>query len=106
MFKNIPPNIMNMKLFWKHSVLCGICSRILSSYKNIPNTERMFVAGLFHDIGRLVLYNYMPDESLFVFSNAKLNGKGLYWAERESFNIDHAAIGGQLLTKWANAHVS
>jgi len=100
MFNNIPPEIVNMKMFWKHSVLCGICARILAGYKNIQNTERMFVIGLLHDIGRLVLYNYLTRESLYAVTTARNNRQPLYLAERDLFGLDHAAIGGLLLTKW------
>jgi HD-like signal output (HDOD) protein len=99
-FKNIPSEIINMKMFWKHSILCGICARLIAGYKNIQNTERMFVAGLLHDIGRLVLYNYLPIESLFAATAARSNHSLLTVAERDLFNFDHATIGGDLLHKW------
>jgi HD-like signal output (HDOD) protein len=99
-FKNIPSEIINMKMFWKHSVLCGICARLIAGYTNIQTTERMFVAGLLHDIGRLVLYNYLPTESLFAATVARSKHSLLYIAERDLFNFDHATIGGDLLNKW------
>ncbi|MDQ5985268.1 MAG: hypothetical protein CSYNP_00976 [Syntrophus sp. SKADARSKE-3] len=99
-FKDIPSEIVNMKMFWKHSILCGICARILAGYKNIQNTERMFVAGLIHDIGRLVLYNYLPRESCYIMMQARKNKHLLFQEERNMFGIDHAMIGGQLLAKW------
>jgi HD-like signal output (HDOD) protein len=99
-FKNIPSEIINMKMFWKHSILCGTCARLIAGYKNIQNTERMFVAGLLHDIGRLVLYNYLPIESLYAATDARSKHSLLYVAERDLFNFDHATIGGDLLNKW------
>lgn len=99
-FKNIPSEIVNMKMFWKHSVLCGICAKLIAGYKNIQNTERMFVAGLLHDIGRLVLYNYLPIESLYAAAAAKIKHSLLYAVERDLFNFDHATLGGDLLNKW------
>jgi len=99
-FKNIPSEIINMKMFWKHSILCGICARLIAGCKNIQNTERMFVAGLLHDIGRLVLYNYLPIESLYAATAARSKRSLLYVAERDLFNFDHATIGGDLLNKW------
>lgn len=99
-FNKIPSDLINMKMFWKHSVLCGICARLLASYKNIQNTERMFTAGLLHDIGRLVFYNYLPQESLYVLITAKNSSRLLYLVERDVFNLDHATIGGSLLHKW------
>lgn len=99
-FNKIPSGIINMTMFWKHSILCGICARILAGYKNIQNTERMFTAGLLHDIGRLVCYNYLPKESLSAVIAAKDNGQLLYLAERDVFTFDHAVVGGKLLNKW------
>ena len=99
-FKNIPSEIINMKMFWKHSILCGICARLIAGHKNIQNTERMFVAGLLHDIGRLVLYNYLPIESLYAAAAARSKQSLLYVAERDLFNFDHATIGGDLINKW------
>jgi len=99
-FRNIPARIINMKMFWKHSILCGICAKLIAGYKNIQNTERMFVAGLLHDIGRLVLYNYLPLESLYAATEARSNHSLLYIAERDLFNFDHATIGVDLLNKW------
>ena len=43
-----------MPSFLRHSLACGIIGRILAAHKNFQHTERLFVAGLLHDIGRLV----------------------------------------------------
>ncbi|MDD5170393.1 MAG: HDOD domain-containing protein [Syntrophales bacterium] len=99
-FEHIPQNIVNMKMFWKHSILCGLFARILAGYKNIHNAERLFVAGLLHDIGRLVLYNYLPRESLYAVTKARREHQLLNVGERDLFGVDHAAIGGELLAKW------
>lgn len=99
-FHKIPSNVINMKAFWKHSVLCGICARILAGYKNVQNTERMFTAGLLHDIGRLICYNYLPKESLIAVMTAKNSSQLLYLVERCVFSLDHATIGGHLLNRW------
>ena len=99
-FNKIPCAIINMEMFWKHSVLCGICARILASYKNIQNTERLFTAGLLHDIGRLICYNYLSKESLYTVMEARNSNRPLYLAERDVFGIDHTEIGGSLLNKW------
>lgn len=100
MFKKIPCKIINMKLFWQHSILCGINARIIAGHKNIQNTERLFVAGLLHDIGRLLLYNEVPAQSLHAIIIARNNHDLFYLAEREILNCDHGHIGGELLKKW------
>jgi HD-like signal output (HDOD) protein len=99
-FEDISSDIIDMKSFWKHSFACGVISRIIAGYKNIRNTERLFVAGLVHDIGRLILYSYMPAVSLSAIQKAKETSGLLYDMEHEIMNLDHAMIGQMLLKKW------
>ena len=99
-FKDIPSHLIDMKSFWEHSIVCGISARIIASYKNIQNTERLFVAGLLHDIGRLILYSSVPIESKHTLLRAKYTDNLLYKEETETLGFDHAKIGGLLLKKW------
>ena len=64
------------------------------------NVERFFVAGLLHDIGRLVLCIRVPDETAEVFKKAEASEKPLYVEEQAAFGFDHAELGGQLLKAW------
>jgi HD-like signal output (HDOD) protein len=99
-FKKIPSDLIHMRSFWEHSLACGICARIIGSYKKIPNTERVFVAGLLHDIGRLILYSYVPIQARNALIKARQDDDLLYNSEHESLGFDHSTIGGLLLKKW------
>ncbi len=99
-FKDIPPHLIDMKSFWEHSIACGLIARILASYKNIQNTERLFVAGLLHDIGHLILYSHIPIQARNALLIAKDTGSLLHKTEHELMDFDHAKIGGLLLKKW------
>ncbi|MFH1081637.1 MAG: HDOD domain-containing protein [Pseudomonadota bacterium] len=99
-FKNIPADIVDMMSFWRHSIACGICARILAGYKSIQNTERLFVAGLLHDIGRLLLYQYASADMGRLLVQARLDGSLLYKLEYENMNCDHTTVGGCLVKKW------
>ena len=45
----------DIKGFWKHSFCCGLAAKIIAtSFMNKGN--ELFVAGLLHDIGKLVIY--------------------------------------------------
>jgi len=99
-FKNIPDDLINMKSFWEHSIACGTISRILASYEGIQNSERLFVAGLIHDIGRLVLYNYAPTNAKNALMKARYSNRLLYEIENENMGFDHSALGAMLLGKW------
>ena len=99
-FKDIPKAIIDMESFLKHSLACGLISRILSAYMNIGQAEQMFVSGLLHDIGRLILYKYFPDESKLFFKLAIESDKSLYTIERGHIGFSHAHIGKNLLNTW------
>ncbi|WP_291320281.1 HDOD domain-containing protein, partial [Desulfonatronospira sp.] len=55
MFKSLKPPGMNMNKFWKHSMACAIAARIMGSFRGAMNMERLFLAGILHDIGKVIL---------------------------------------------------
>jgi HD-like signal output (HDOD) protein len=99
-FKDIPEAIVDMEAFLKHSLACGLISRILSAYMSIRQTEQMFVSGLLHDIGRLILYKDFPDHSKLYFKLARESDKSLYSVERIHIGYSHAHIGKHLINAW------
>ena len=100
LFNNIPKEILNMLSFLRHSLACGIISRILAAHKSIPQTEQLFVSGLLHDLGRLILYSYFPDEALNVLGRARSTNMLLYQQEKDSLGCNHTHIVKQLLQQW------
>jgi len=100
MFRDIPSDIIDMRSFWKHSIACGVNARIIASYQGIQNTERLFLSGLLHDIGRLILYNYAPDHAVYALTKANSTRGMLNDIECEGLEFDHAKIGGMLLKRW------
>lgn len=99
-FKNIPKEMIDMYSFLKHSLACGILSRILAAQKNFGHTEQLFVSGLLHDLGRLILYLYFTEESLNILSHARKNHKLLYQEEQDYLGADHALVGKELMEQW------
>jgi HD-like signal output (HDOD) protein len=99
-FKNIPREMIDMYSFLKHSLACGILSRILAAQKNCGQTEQLFVSGLLHDLGRLILYLYFTEESCNILSRARNNNKLLYQEEYDYLGCDHAQVGKQLMEQW------
>ena len=100
MFKDIPRQIIDMRSFMRHSLACGIISRILAAHKNIPQTEQLFVSGLLHDIGRLIVYKYFPAQAGSLLRSARDTGQPLYLIETEHLGSRHTAIAKHLLKKW------
>lgn len=99
-FKDIPPELMNMKDFWLHSVGCGVCAKRLGEAVGGLSGERLFVAGMLHDIGRLILFKKLPHASAESVYYAQANRIPLYEAEQDVIGFTHAEVGGLLMREW------
>ncbi|MFZ4621924.1 MAG: HDOD domain-containing protein, partial [Bacteroidota bacterium] len=74
--------------------------RIIASYFKEPNVERYFVAGILHDIGRMVMVTKAPEQSERIFAAAEETNKPVSLIERELLGYDHAAVGSSLIQLW------
>jgi len=99
-FKGIPDSVINMESFWKHSIACGLAARVIASHRKEANTERFFVAGMLHDIGRLVLALSAPFSILSVFMRCKSDQSPLHEAEKNVLGFSHTDVGQLLLKNW------
>jgi putative nucleotidyltransferase with HDIG domain len=100
LFKDIPSECIDMGQFWRHSVGVGVLTKLLAVRMGDPSPERFFVAGLLHDIGRLILFKQAPALAAEALGVAGREGRLLLDVEREIFGFDHGELGGRLLRKW------
>lgn len=83
---------------WRHNLASAvICERIAPPLH--MNTERAYMAGLVHDIGRLALIRAFPDYEQ-AMNQAGAQGRSLSAAESSLYGMDHAEAGRWLLSKW------
>lgn len=100
LFKDLPAGLVDMRSFWKHSISCGVIASTLADPEAGVDVERLFVAGLLHDMGRLVLYRNLPRHTAHVLAAARRERILLREAERRILGFDHATLAGMLLRKW------
>ncbi len=100
LFQDIPSRFVNMRLFWEHSVGCAVAAQAIAAATGQGNPETAFVAGLLHDIGRVVIFKQAPLRAASAMRRAMAEGAPLYESERMVLGFDHAALGGHLLQKW------
>jgi HD-like signal output (HDOD) protein len=67
---------------------------------NLRHTEQLFVSGLLHDLGRLILYIYFPEESREVLAHSQALSRPLYEEESAYLGCNHAQVGSQLMKQW------
>lgn len=85
---------------WLHSVACAAATQLIAKQAGIPAGEA-FVAGLMHDVGKVVMNNAEPDQFREVVKAAE-DGSG-YDAEgleREAFGFSHSEVGALLIRRW------
>lgn len=100
MFKDIPQDVIDMDMFWRHSISVATVSRILASSRREQNIESFFTAGLLHDIGKLILFVEAPKYASEVITKCAETDQMMYKVEKELLGFDHAKLGAMLLKKW------
>jgi HD-like signal output (HDOD) protein len=99
-FKGMPVSLVNMQSFWSHSISCGAASRLLTKHASLSQPENFFVAGLLHDISRLLVYTQLPNHSLYILTEAKRRQESIRTLEKETLGFTHEELGGELLKAW------
>ena len=96
-----------MQDFWHHSLYCGLLAQILAKKSKKIHTESIFIAGLLHDIGQLLMFNQLPEkshESILLLMEGTEDLE-TYEAERHVFGFDHMQVGAALIKSWKLAPV-
>lgn len=85
---------------WDHSIACAVSARVIAEKKGIKNPEEVSVAGLLHDLGKVLLI--LEYEKLYESSIHEATAKGIpiFEAEKNHFQETHAAVGMWLAEKW------
>ncbi len=99
-FDGIPKHLIEMHSFLRHSFACGIISRILAAQRMLPRTEQLFVSGLLHDIGRLIIYKYFPEHAKALLIRSLMSGDLLYLEEENCLGCRHTEVARYLIKKW------
>lgn len=85
--------------FWRHSVYCALVARFLAKQARVLHAERLFIAGLLHDVGRLLIFGLLPEQAALIQQRVE-NRDEICAAERAELGFDHAAVGYELLSLW------
>lgn len=99
-FSRVESEIVEMDNYWHHSVCCALASETLARQLGLSLPEQLFVAGLMHDIGQLVIYQVVPDLASKVLRKAGEQESYRYRMEREIIGFTHADVGRELLSRW------
>ncbi|NNE62649.1 MAG: HDOD domain-containing protein [Gammaproteobacteria bacterium] len=97
---DFPKDIVDLKTFWRSSLLAGALSKLLAQQLSIRPGERFFILGLLHEIGHLVLYAKFPQLAREISELAQTGNMRIDQAERELLGCHYGNIGARLMKKW------
>jgi HD-like signal output (HDOD) protein len=95
-----PPAHWSMADFNMHSVACGQLADLLAQKVPVSYPEGAFVAGLLHDVGRLLIAIALPEQSLRIAQRVQQGGCTTADAEREILGFTHAELSADALVVW------
>jgi HD-like signal output (HDOD) protein len=86
--------------YWRHSVTTGLIGRFLAQDLKLTHSESFFLAGLFHNLGKLVILEQMPEQYIEVKNNIS-EEKSPWVAEKAVLGHTYAEVGEALLNCWS-----
>jgi len=101
-YENLNLPGFSVESLWHHSLETANASKSVALYEDTERkpAEEAYIAGLLHDVGKLVLAANLPQQYQEAISIARQEKVPLSVAERKVFNADHADVGGYLLGLW------
>lgn len=85
---------------WRHAVACALGVQLLERRLRRPEDPLVFTAALLHDIGKVILSEFVAD-ALQAIRQRVSEGASFLEAEQQVLGVDHAALGGMIAEQWA-----
>ena len=85
---------------WEHSIAVAFASRIIAKRVRYSDEEEAFVAGLLHDVAKIVEDQYFHEEFMKAVTKSKNELISLLECERQELGMDHSLIGRRVADKW------
>lgn len=99
-FKKVDVGVMDMNHFWTTSMFTAISAKLIAAKCNVLDTERLFLAGILHDIGHLVMYCVIPEETESVFLQSREKRQSQYRMEEQLIGCHYADVAAELMQIW------
>jgi HD-like signal output (HDOD) protein len=96
--------LFNRRAFWLHSLSCGLIAKYLATRIRkviLFDPEEAFCAGLLHDIGKVVMEQYLHDDFHKALTFASENNIHFFEAETQKLGYSHTDIAELLTESWS-----
>ena len=97
---DLPNDILPLKPFWHNSLYTGVLTQQLALKLGLERSDRLFIAGLLHEVGHLVLCAKMPDHAREAIRRSVQTGEALHEIQQQMLGCHYGDIGAMLLGNW------
>jgi putative nucleotidyltransferase with HDIG domain len=98
--KELPGYRLEQGAIWEHSMNCAVTSWMIATKVGYEDLEAVFVAGLLHDVGKVVMDEFISEENDKIVDITSDETLTQAEAERAVFGMDHAEAGARIAEKW------
>ena len=95
---------LHLQRFWEHALATALLSDLTGRAVDAPGAEQLFLAGLLHDLGRLLLSTTFPQPYTGVLERGAESGEDLRAFEHATFGVTHDLVTQDVLTNWEVPH--
>ena len=88
-------------VLWEHSLATALASRQIAEAIRHPQAEESFIAGLMHDLGKLIMLQKLNKDYKKIISQVEENGGSFIELEDKTFGFNHTDVGLLILHKWS-----
>jgi putative nucleotidyltransferase with HDIG domain len=88
------------KFLWEHSLSTALASQLLAKEVGLGHSDDVFICGLLHDIGKVILSDQNPTSYGHVLPEYIKSAESTVGFEKEHFGFTHAEVGGALCRSW------
>jgi putative nucleotidyltransferase with HDIG domain len=89
-----------LEKLWTHSMRVASLAQQIAEHEGTELGDEAFLAGLLHDLGKLLLAVNLPDDYSQMQKAAREKGTATWQEEIEKFGATHSEIGAELLATW------
>jgi putative nucleotidyltransferase with HDIG domain len=85
---------------WEHAVAVALMAQICATKMSRPDDPRLFTAGVLHDIGKMVLGEFVHESWEKIQELVEKQRYSFLEAEEEVIGVNHAELGGEVARIW------
>ena len=101
-FRRVESNgLLSVDRFWHHSFLNALLARNIAVATGYADPSEAYLAGLLHDIGKLLLWMAFPGKyAPLLLKGVRCHNGRLAFLEEEKLHINHCSAGAWLCEQW------